>query len=109
MYFLAQIKHPFKMLRWRARRASTARRWGSDTLAQMPIVIGNAMPKSGSHLLIQVLLGLTKIGPFVDPGLPPLTRSATNQNLAEQAVLERLRELRSGDIAYSYLHARDPY
>ncbi|HSS97223.1 MAG TPA: sulfotransferase domain-containing protein [Terriglobales bacterium] len=97
------------MLRWRARRASAAGRWGLDQLAHMPIVIGNAMPKSGSHLLIQVLLGLTNVGPFVDPGLPPLTRSVANRNLPEEDVLDRLHQLRSGDIAYAYLHAREPY
>jgi hypothetical protein len=72
-------------------------------------VVGNAMPKSGSHLLSQVLRGLTRIGPFVDPGMPPLTRSARNQNLDERAVLVRLDALQSGDIGYGYLHAREPY
>lgn len=105
----AQIKQPFKILRWRARRAAAARRWGAAELAGMPIVIGNAMPKSGSHLLIQVLLGLTKIGPFVDPGLSPLTRSANNRNLPEVSVLANLHNLQPGDIAYAYLHAREPY
>lgn len=97
------------MLRWRARRARVARRWGAKQLARMPIVIGNAMPKSGSHLLIQVLLGLTKIGPFVDPGRPPLTRSANNRNLPEAAVLAKLHRLQPGDVVYAYLHARQPY
>lgn len=97
------------MLRWRARRAQAARTWGAAELARMPIVIGNAMPKSGSHLLIQVLLGLTKIGAFVDPGLPPLTRSASNRNLSEKSVQANLRKLGPGDIAFAYLHAREPY
>jgi hypothetical protein len=105
----AQIKQPVKMLRWRARRARAARTWGAAELAHMPIVIGNAMPKSGSHLLIQVLQGLTKIGPFVDPGLPPLTRSAGNRNLSDESVLANLHNLQAGDIAYAYLHAREPY
>lgn len=97
------------MLRWRLRRSQAARRWGADLLARMPVVIGNAMPKSGSHLLIQVLLGLTGIGPFVDPGLPPLSRSAGNRNLSEPAVMANLARLNSGDIVYCYLHAREPY
>jgi hypothetical protein len=106
---LTALKQPIKALRWRARRAAAARRWGAAELARAPIVIGNAMPKSGSHLLIQVLLGLTRLGPFVDPGSPPLTRSAANRNLPEQTVLTRLHELQPGDIAYAYLHARSPY
>jgi hypothetical protein len=105
----AQIKQPFKRMRWRARRAQAARIWSAADLARMPIVIGNAMPKSGSHLLIQVLLGLTKIGPFVDPGLPPLTRSANNRNLPEESVLANLHRIASGDIVYAYLHAHEPY
>ena len=97
------------MLRWRLRRAQTARRWGQAELDRLPIVIGNAMPKSGSHLLIQVLLGLTGIGPFVDPGLPPISRSVGNQNLPEAAVLANLGQLKPGDVTYGYLHAREPY
>jgi hypothetical protein len=67
------------------------------------------MPKSGSHLLFQVLLGLTGIGPFVDPGLPPVSRSVGNQNLPEAAVLANLGQLKPGDVTYGYLHAREPY
>lgn len=106
---MQSIKHPLRLWRWRQRRAQAARRWGRGELARMPVVIGNAMPKSGSHLLIQVLLGLTKLGPFVDPGLPPLSRSAANRNLPEANVLSNLRRLGPGDIAYCYLHARQPY
>ncbi len=97
------------MLRWRARRAAAARRWGAAELARMPIVIGNAMPKSGSHLLFQVLQGLTRIGPFVDPGMPPVSRSAENRNLGDDAILANLHLLNPGDITYSYLHARKPF
>jgi hypothetical protein len=106
---LTRLKQPLKAMRWRWRRAQVARHWGVEKLAQMPVVIGNAMPKSGSHLLTQVLVGLTKIGAFVDPGLPPLTRSADNRNLPEELVLRNLHQLQSGDIAYAYLHAREPY
>lgn len=109
MPWLSQIKQPVKLLRWRLRRARAASRWGSNELSRMPVVIGNAMPKSGSHLLIQVLLGLTKIGPFVDPGLPPISRSVANKNLAQAAVVDNLHTLNSGDIVYCYLHAKEPF
>lgn len=109
MSLKAHIKQPFKMLRWHLRRSQVARRWGRKELDRMPIVIGNAMPKSGSHLLIQVLLALAKIGPFVDPGLHPISRSATNKNLPQADVVANLHELQSGDIVYCYLHAKEPY
>jgi hypothetical protein len=109
MSVTARLKAPLKAIRHRTRRVAAARRWGAERLAQSPVVVGNAMPKSGSHLLIQVLLGLVEIGPFVDPGDTPLTRSADNRNLADEAVLRRLAELRPGDIAYSYMQARPPF
>ena len=109
MSLSAQLKQPLKKFRWRARRRAAARRYGGDALANTPIVIGNAMPKSGSHLLHQVLLGLTALGPFIDPGMPPLTRSADNHNLSESQVLARIAELVAGDIAYAYLQARPAY
>ena len=102
-------KHWLKFARWKRRRYTAARRWGSEALQKTPIVLGNAMPKSGSHLIIQVLQGLPKLGPFVDPGFPPVNRSEDNSKLPEADVLANLQRLRPGDIAYGYVHAREPY
>ena len=102
-------KNWLKLARWQYRRYATARRWGSETLQKTPIVLGNAMPKSGSHLIIQVLQGLPKLGPFVNPGFPPINRSEDNRKLPEAGVLANLQHLRPGDIAYGYVHAREPY
>jgi hypothetical protein len=104
-----KIKTGLKQARWRIRRAQAALRWGSEALGSTPAVLGNAMPKSGSHLLSQILVGLTQIGPFVNPGLPPVNRSECNLALTEDAVLSNLRRMRPGDIRYGYLHAREPY
>ncbi len=109
MSAMTRVKQPFKLARWRLRRFQAARRWGRACLESCPAVIGNAMPKSGSHLLIQVLLGLTKLGPFVDPGMPPLSRSADNRNLLDSGIVAKLHDLGPGDIAYCYLHARPPF
>ena len=103
------LKHSLKRCRWRLRRTRGALRWGSAKLQASPVVFGNAMPKSGSHLLTQILAGLTKIGPFVDPGFPPVNRAEDNTNLPSEAVLANLNLLRPGDIRYGYLHAKEPY
>jgi hypothetical protein len=102
-------KHGLKVVRWQARRAATALRWGPGAAHQTPAVVGNAMPKSGSHLIIQVLQGLTRLGPFVNPGFPPLNRTEDNRKLDDTAILANIRRLRSGDIAYGYLQASEPY
>lgn len=109
MNALERLKTPIKNVRWGLRRNAVARKFGEATLEQMPIVIGNAMPKSGSHLLHQILLGISQIAPFVDPGMPPLTRSAKNKNLPVDGVLKKLNGLRPGDIAYGYFQARPEY
>ncbi|HEX7973821.1 MAG TPA: sulfotransferase domain-containing protein [Anaerolineales bacterium] len=103
------LKHSFKLWRWQARRASAALRWGPDKLRRLPAVLGNAMPKSGSHLIIQVLQGLTQLGPFVNPGFPPVNRSEANEKLSSASVLENIRRMRPGDIAYGYIQAHEPF
>ncbi|MCH7662807.1 MAG: sulfotransferase domain-containing protein [Chloroflexi bacterium] len=103
------IKHALKRARWQARRGRVVARWGRDELRAAPIVFGNAMPKSGSHLLNQILVGLTRIGPFVKSGFPPVTRFEDNTNLPEQAVLANLQRMQPGDVGYGYLRAKEPF
>jgi len=81
MSLVYTTKHWLKIVRWQLRRAGAALRWGPATLASTPSVVGNAMPKSGSHLIIQVLQGLPRLGSFVNPGFPPLNRSEDNRAL----------------------------
>ncbi len=109
MEILDSSKHWLKTLRWQMRRAAVARQWGRENLEKMPAVLGNAMPKSGSHLIIQVLQGLTQIGPFVNPGFPPVNRSENNRKLPREQILANLRRMRPGDIGYGYISAQEPY
>lgn len=104
-----KTKRLLKTGRWQLRRARAALRWGPAALVKTPAVVGNAMPKSGSHLIIQVLQGLTHLGPFVSPGFPPLNRFEDNSTLPESAILANIRRMKSGDIAYGYLRAHEPF
>jgi hypothetical protein len=72
-------------------------------------VLGNAMPKSGSHLIIQVLQGLTTVGPFVNPGFPPVNRSEDNRKLSDSAVMKNILRMLPGDIGYGYIGASQPF
>jgi hypothetical protein len=67
------------------------------------------MPCQNPVRIIQVLQGLTKIGPFVNPGMPPVNRAEDNAILKESSVLANIRRMRSGDIAYGYLKAQPPF
>lgn len=106
-YFLT--KYWLKLFRWQVRRGSTSLRWGPTLLRDTPSIFGNAMPKSGSHLIIQVLQGLTKLGPFVNPGFPPVNRFEDNSHLDKNKIIKNLEKMRPGDIRYGYLPARDPF
>lgn len=104
-----QIRRQLKLFRLELRRAQAARRWGKDVLDKTPSVFGNAIPKAGSHLLIQVLLGLTKVGPFVDPGFPPVNRFEGNTRLEIPDRIKEINHMRSGDIRYGYAACREPF
>jgi sulfotransferase 6B1 len=103
------IKHSLKQARWQARRAAVALRWGPAQLQRTPAVLGNAMPKSGSHLINQVVQGLVHLGPFVNPGFPPVNRDEVNDKLPDGEVVANLQRMRPGDIAYGYIKCRPPF
>lgn len=103
------VKHLLKLARWRARRAAAALRWGPAALRAVPAVLGNAMPKSGSHLINQVVQGLAQLGPFVNGGFPPVNRDEVNDKLPDAQVMANLRRMRSGDLGYGYIKARQPF
>jgi hypothetical protein len=109
MSLIENARAVVKGFRHQRRRARAARLWGLERLQALPAVVGNAMPKSGSHLISQVLLGLTAIGPFVDPGLPPITRSSANTNLKDQQILANIQAMANGDVRYGYIQARAPF
>lgn len=107
VYYTA--KGLLKLGRWQARRSLAAMRWGPENLRNAPIVLGNAMPKSGSHLIIQVLQGLPKLGPFVNPGFPPVNRTEDNSKLPDSNILANIQRMKPGDIGYGYIGAQEPF
>jgi hypothetical protein len=74
-------------------------------MMEMPILFGNSFPKSGTHLLTQILAGFTELGPFAVSGLPPiLTYTGESGELRDlNTNLSDLKRLLPGDIAYGHL------
>jgi hypothetical protein len=103
------LKHLLKSTRWQGRRAAAALRWGPRKLQHTPAVLGNAMPKSGSHLINQVVQGLAQLGPFVNSGFPPVNRDEVNDKLPDAEVLANLKRMCPGDLGYGYIKARPPF
>lgn len=100
-----QIGDQARWLRRSTRRLRQTLRYGS--LAHSPIFFANSFPKSGTHLLTQVLQGFARIGPAVDSGLPAVTTfdGFTGRQRGLDEIMEDLRRFLPGDIGYGHVHA----
>ena len=98
-----------KFFRHRLRRAAAYLRHGR-ALRAAPILFANAFPKSGTHLLVQILKACARIGPAVDSGLPAVAMYEGESGAQRPArrILDDLHHLRPGDVAYGHLHALPP-
>lgn len=104
-----RLKRILKRGRLTLRRLIAALRWGWKPVAEAPPVFGNAMPKAGSHLLLQILYGLVDIGPFIKPGFPPINRFEDNSHLSEEEMVREIQRMESGEIRFGYLPYREPF
>ena len=96
-----------RLIRRRFRRLLQSYRFSAEALAQSPVFFANSFPKSGTHLLTQILSGFTRIGPAVNSGLPAVItfRGDTGEKRSEIEIIRDLDRLLPGDIAYGHLHA----
>ncbi|MCP4428949.1 MAG: hypothetical protein GY803_31070, partial [Chloroflexi bacterium] len=103
---LSKYKPQAKHLRRVFRRAAAAVRY-RQSLKGVPALFANSFPKSGTHLLTQILHGFTQLGPAVASGLPAVVMfdGPTGQPRPTSTVLSDLSKLQPGDISYGHLHA----
>jgi len=97
----------FRYMRRAIRRAGQSLRYGRHALNHTPVFFANSFPKSGTHLLTQVMQGFTRCGPAVNSGLPAIVtfEGDTGRQRLENEILADLRHLLPGDIAYGHLHS----
>ena len=95
-----------RTLRGPGKTAQAVLRWKRLKFNEAPSIFGNAKPKSGSHLLLQVLNGLCRIAPYTyveeDPIRPTKVdggRWTTND------LLTALGRIPQGAIGWGYLDA----
>jgi hypothetical protein len=96
-----------RLIRRDLRRRAAQKRFPSVEQNQLPVLFGNSFPKSGTHLLTQILAGFTQLGPFVESGLPPVLtfEGESGQPRPLKLIAADLQRLLPGDIAYGHLHA----
>ena len=103
MTILQNIRRTLRPL---GKTAQAMMRWKRFSFNDAPPVFGNAKPKSGSHLLLQVLNGFTRIMPYRYVEADPIrTINKDGGRRAADRVLSDLRTLPSGVIGWGYVDA----
>jgi hypothetical protein len=95
-----------RTLRPAGKTAQAVWRWKRLSFNEAPPVFGNSKPKSGSHLLLQVLNGFTQIMPYryVDADPIRTIRAEGGRRKAEQVAAD-LQRVPQGVIGWGYVEA----
>ncbi len=95
-----------RALRPIGKTAQAVARWKRLTFDEAPPIFGNAKPKSGSHLLLQVLNGFCQIMPYRYVEADPI-RTITKEGRRKQKeeVLDELTCIPRGVIGWGYVEA----
>lgn len=95
-----------RLLRRSFRRARARLRWRRLSLQGVPVLFANSFPKSGTHLLTQVLEGFNRLGPAVPSGLPAVTTFAGDSGRTRPPAEIRadLQRFLPGDCGYGHIH-----
>lgn len=107
MTFETKLGEQARLARRQLRRWQALLRWRRLSLVGTPVLFANSFPKSGTHLLTQVMQGFAQTGPAVDSGLPAVVTfdGFTGRQRSPAEILADLRRLLPGDIAYGHVHA----
>jgi sulfotransferase 6B1 len=103
----SKLQLPARLARRSLRRLRRMVQLHRFSLTGAPILFANSFPKSGTHLLTQVMAGFTHIGPAVDSGLPAVVTFEGDSGRPRPAaeIVADLQRLLPGDIAYGHVHA----
>jgi hypothetical protein len=103
MNILKQIR---RAIRPAGKTMQAIARWKRLSFDEVPPVFGNSKPKSGSHLLLQILNGFTRIMPYkyveADP-VRTITKEGTRKSKEE--VLGELKAIPGGVMGWGYVEA----
>ena len=95
-----------RRLRPTVKAAQSILRWKQFSFHEAPPIFGNSKPKSGSHLLLQILNGFTRVMPYKYVDAEPI-RTITNdgRRRSQAEILDELQRLPKGVIGWGYLEA----
>lgn len=95
-----------RSLRSPGKYARAVLRWKRLTFHDAPPVFANSKPKSGSHLLLQIMNGFCRIAPYAYVAADPVrTIRASGGRRPDEHVLADLQALPAGVIGWGYVDA----
>ncbi|MEW6084815.1 MAG: hypothetical protein AB1607_09490 [Chloroflexota bacterium] len=95
-----------RLLRPYGKTAQAILRWKRFSFGDAPPIFGNAKPKSGSHLLLQILNGFTRIMPYRYVEAEPIrTIKRDGGRRTVDDILADLRAIPNGVIGWGYVDA----
>jgi len=93
-------------LRRSGKYAQAVWRWKRFSFDEAPPVFGNSKPKSGSHLLLQILNGFTQIMPYQYVEAEPVrTINKAGDRRVVNDITADLRHVKRGVIGWGYVEA----
>ena len=102
------MKQLRRMVRPAGKTAQSILRWKRFSFDDAPPIFGNSKPKSGSHLLLQILNGFTKIMPYRYVDADPIrTIEKEGRRKAKEEILDELKRVPTGVIGWGYLEATE--
>jgi hypothetical protein len=95
-----------RTLRPLGKTAQAIFRWKRFSFNDAPPIFGNSKPKSGSHLLLQILNGFTQIMPYKYVDADPVrTIKKDGERWTADSIAASLRAVPSGVIGWGYVEA----
>src|SRR5512138_1901403 len=95
-----------RLLRRPAKTLQAAVRWKRLSFDDAPAIFGNSKPKSGSHLLLQILNGLVKVIPYKYVETDPVrTITKPGRKRSQEEILNDLVSIPPGVLGWGYLDA----
>ena len=95
-----------RTLRGPGKYAQAVVRWKRLSFSEAPPIFGNSKPKSGSHLLLQILNGFTHIMPYAYVAAEPIrTIRKDGGRRTIDEIASDLRRIPNGVIGWGYVEA----
>lgn len=95
-----------RTLRPAGKTAQAIVRWKRFSFDEAPPIFGNSKPKSGSHLLLQILNGFTRIMPYRYVDADPIrTIEKNGRRKTKEEILDDLKRVPNGVIGWGYVDA----